>query len=184
LYQLVAVGHGGGVMEGMEEMAVVMVDTIVAKGTRNTAGKKRGALMAASAREKKKGKRRITMRAKSFWATALVLVVLVWGQSFNAWSAPQSDQQESYKKQIEDKIKELEPKVKELEKKAVEMKAEAKIEFEKVMQEVKEKEKVVKSRWEEVKKASAQQWNDAKSQMDAAMQSLEQSYQKAISRFK
>jgi hypothetical protein len=50
LYQLEAVGHGGGMMKGMEEMAMIMVDTIVVKGMRNTAGKK-GVLIATSARQ-------------------------------------------------------------------------------------------------------------------------------------
>ena len=115
----------------------------------------------------------------SFIATTFVL-----GCFFYAWSAAQTDEKETYKKEVQEKLKALDKKIDEMNAKGAELKGDAKTEFTKEMTDLHKKRKAMKKEWRKVKHAVAGTWEKAKADMDAAVQDVEGAYDKAASRFK
>lgn len=113
-----------------------------------------------------------------------IAISFVLGSFLHAWSDAQTDDKETYKKEVQEKLKALDKKIDELKGKGAELKEDAKTEFNKEMTELHKKRMAVKKEWRKVKHATASKWEKAKADMDAAVQGVEDTYDKAASRFK
>ena len=124
------------------------------------------------------------MRARRLGFILFIAITFTLGWFFNASIAAQSEERESYKKEVQEKLKDLDKKIDELQGKASEMKGEAKTEFTEEMSDLRRKQKAAKKEWTEVKHAAANKWDKIKADMDAAVQDAEGAYDKAVSRLK
>ena len=124
------------------------------------------------------------MTARRLGIISLLAITFTLGWFFHASIAAQSEDRESYKKEVQDKLKDLDKRIDELQGKASEMKGEAKGEFTKEMTDLRRKQKAAKKEWKEVERAAGSKWDKAKADMDAAVQDVEGAYDKAASRFK
>jgi len=124
------------------------------------------------------------MRARQFGIVFMVAAIFVFGGFLNVRGETQKDEQEGYKKQIEEKLKDLNQKIKNLEKKGDAVKEEAKAEYKENLKKLKVKEAEAKKKWKELKQASAKKWDKVRSEMDDAIQVLEKTYEKTVSWFK
>ncbi len=124
------------------------------------------------------------MRARRLGFILFIAITFTFGWFLNASMAAQSEERESYKKEVQEKLKDLDKKIDELQGKASEMKGEAKKEFTEEMSDLRRKQKAAKKEWKEVKRAAANKWDKIKADMDAAVQDAEGAYDKAASRLK
>ncbi len=115
---------------------------------------------------------------------SLIALAFVLGCFLHAWSAAQTDEKETYKKEVQEKVKALDKKIDELKKKGAELKGDAKTDFKKEMTDLHKKRRAVKKEWRKVEHATATKWEKAKADMDAAVQDVEGAYDKVASRFK
>jgi uncharacterized membrane protein YtjA (UPF0391 family) len=114
----------------------------------------------------------------------VITIAVILGWFLNGWSAAQTGERESYKKEVQEKLRVLDKKIGELKGKAVEVEGEAKTEFHKEMTKLDETQRAAKKEWGKVERATANTWEKAKVDMDAAVQDVENAYNKAASRFK
>lgn len=124
------------------------------------------------------------MRVRRLGFVSIITITFVLGWFLQAWSAAQTEEQESYKKEMQEKLNALDKKIDELKGKATELKGKAKTEYNKEMTALRKKQKVAKTQWNEVKRATAATWEKVKSKMDAAVQDVEKAYDKVAARFK
>jgi len=124
------------------------------------------------------------MRTRRFGLFILVAAALIFGGVFEARSTVTKEEQEGYKKQVEEKLKTIGDRIKELKKKGVEVKDEARAEYKKEMKELKVKEEAAKKKLRELKKASLRVWDKVKSEMDESVESLEKTYDRVADRFR
>jgi chromosome segregation ATPase len=124
------------------------------------------------------------MSVRRLGVISLITVTFLLGWFFNAWSAAPTEERESYKKEVQEKLKALDKKIDELKGKGAHLEGDAKTEFNKEMTDLRKKRKVARKEWGKVKRASATTWEKAKADMDAAVQDVESAYEKAASRFK
>jgi len=124
------------------------------------------------------------MNVRRLGFVSIVAITVILGWFSNGWSAAQTEERESYKKAVQEKLKVLDQKIDELKGKAAEVKGEAKTEFNKRLTQLREKQKTAKNEWGKVKRATSNTWEKAKAGMDAAVQDVENAYDKAASHFK
>ena len=124
------------------------------------------------------------MSARRLGFISIITITFVLGGFLHAWSAAQTEEQESYKKEVQEKLKALDKKIDELKGKGSELKEEAKTEFDKEMTALHKKQKVAKKEWRKVKRATATNWEKVKAGMDNAVKDVENAYDKTASRFK
>ena len=124
------------------------------------------------------------MRARRLGFISIVTITFVLGWFLHAWSAAQTEEQESYKKEVQEKLKALDKNIDELKGKASELKGDAKAEYDKEMVALHKKQKAAKKEWRKVKRATAANWEKVKAGMDTAVQDVENAYDKVAARFK
>ena len=108
------------------------------------------------------------MRARRLGFISFITITFVLGWFLQAWSAAQTEEQESYKKEVQEKLNALDKKIDELKGKATELKGKAKTECDKEMTALHKKQKAAKKQWNEVKRATAATWEKVKAKMDTA----------------
>ena len=124
------------------------------------------------------------MRARRLGFISIITITFVLGWFLQAWSAAQTEERESYKKEAQEKLNALDKKIDELKAKAVELKGKARTDYNKEMTELRKKQKAAKKEWGKVKRATAANWEKVKADMDAAVQAVENTYDKVAARFK
>lgn len=124
------------------------------------------------------------MRTRLVGLLLFLVAAFIFGGVFEAQSAVTKEDQEGYKKQVEEKLKTIGDQIKDLKKKGVEVKDEAKAEYKKEMNELKIKEEAAKKKLKELKKASLRVWDKVKSEMDESVASLEKTYDRVADRFR
>ncbi len=73
------------------------------------------------------------MRVRRLGFVAVITITFILGWFLHAWSAAQTEEQESYKKEVQEKLKALDKKIDELKAKAAGLKDDAKAEYNKEM---------------------------------------------------
>lgn len=124
------------------------------------------------------------MRVQRWGFISIITIAFILGWCLNGWSAAQTEERESYKKEVQDKLKVLDKKIDELKGKAAGLKGDAKTEFNKEMAELRTKQKAAQKEWKKVGRATAEDWEKVKSATDAAVRDVESAYEKVASRFK
>ncbi len=124
----------------------------------------------------------MSMRRMGF--VSIIAITFILGWFFTAWSAAQTEEQASYKKEVQEKLKALDKKIDELKGKAAELKGDAKTEYDKEMAALHKKQKAAKKEWRKVKRATAANWEKVKAGMDTAVQDVENTYNKVAARLK
>ena len=124
------------------------------------------------------------MKVRNLGLVSIITIVFVLGGFLSAWSDSQKEENEGYKKEVQEKLKALDQKIDELKGKVAELKGEVKKEFNKDMTELHKRQKNAKKEWRKVKGATVQGWEKVKSDMNAAVQEVENAYNKVTSRFK
>ena len=115
---------------------------------------------------------------------SIITMTFILGWFLNAWTAAQTEERESYKKEVQEKLKALDKKIDELKGKAAGLEGEAKTEYKKEMTELRKKQKAAKKEWGKVKRATADMWENVKADMDAAIHDVESTYDKVASRLR
>ncbi|MBP1749077.1 MAG: hypothetical protein H6Q52_1616 [Deltaproteobacteria bacterium] len=124
------------------------------------------------------------MRARGLGFISIITIAFILGWFFNVWSAAQTEERDSYKKEVQEKLKVLDKQIDELKGKAAGLKAEAKTEFNKEMAELRKKQKAAKREWSKIERATAENWEKVKTDVNALIQDVETAYEKVASRFK
>ena len=124
------------------------------------------------------------MRVRRLGFISMIAITFILGWFLNAWSAAQTEERESYKKEVQEKLKTLDKKIDELKGKAAGLEGEAKTKYNKEMTELRKKQKAAKKEWGKVKRTTATKWEKVKADMDAAIHDAENAYEKVASRFK
>ena len=124
------------------------------------------------------------MRARRFGIILFMAIAFMLGWSFRAAIAAQSEEKESYSKEMRQKLQDLDRKIEELQGKAVEVKEDAKMAFDNEMTDLRRKQKGAKRVWKEMQRTAADKWDKVKADMEAAVRGVEGAYDKAASRFK
>ena len=124
------------------------------------------------------------MKVRRLGFIAIITITFILGWFLHAWSAAQTEERESYKKEVQEKLKALDKKIDELKGKGAGLEGEAKTEYNKEMTELRKKEKAAKKEWGKIKRATANNWEKVKADMDAAVHDVESAYDKVASRLK
>jgi hypothetical protein len=124
------------------------------------------------------------MKVQRLGFISILMITFFLGWSLNTWSAEQTGEEESYKKEVQEILEILDKKIDELKGKAAELKETAKTEFDTEMGKLRKKQEATKEKWEELKRATAANWEKVKASMDAAVQEVESAYDEAAARLK
>lgn len=89
-----------------------------------------------------------------------------------------------YREKIEAKLKEIKARMELLEAKAAQVKAEAKLEYQRHLDELHQKREGLRSRLDELKSSGGEAWKDLRAGMEKAADDLKQAIDKALDKFR
>ena len=90
------------------------------------------------------------MRTRQLWVAFVVAAIFIFGGFLDVRSETQKEEQEGYKKQIEERLHGFALKIKELEKKGAKVKETSGAEYRAAMKELKGEEIAAKKKWQEL----------------------------------